>query len=194
MKAEDTYKYRQAILKYLFAALSSSENPTPYLTTLSLKNLQNINKPALVTSEKFTKLLKRITNLRLRIIMEEVEAAPSHSWDLKEMHTFFHELPSTWLKPCSENLTSLTLHVVEWWGYYPKCDFRGLHFPRLKFLELGNYTFTHYWQMEWIYSHGDTLETLVLDDAVIVQRFTLFGRVDSEGYPVEPWGQDGRLD
>ncbi|PQE03657.1 f-box domain protein [Rutstroemia sp. NJR-2017a BBW] len=191
MKAEDTYKYRQAILKSLFGALSSSENLTPYLTTLSLKNLQNVNKPALVTSEKFTKLLKRITNLRLRIVMEEVEHAPESSWYLEEMHTFFHKLPFAWLKPCSENLTSLTLHAVEWWGYYPKCDFRGLHFPKLKFLELGNYTFTHRWQMEWIYSHGDTLETLVLDDAVIVQRFRLSGSVDSEGYPVEPWQQDG---
>jgi hypothetical protein len=193
MDAEDTFEYRQAILKSLCRALSGSNNSTPYLTTLSLKNLQNVNDSALVTSENFTKLLKRITNLRLRIVMEYDDACPEAAWEIEEMHTFFHELPSTWLKPCSENLTSLTLHAVEWWGYYPKCDFRGLHFPKLKFLELGNYTFTHDWQMEWIYSHGDTLETLVLDDAVIVQRIRLVGALDSEGYPMQPWDQHGRL-
>ncbi|KAM3069350.1 hypothetical protein ACMFMG_005457 [Clarireedia jacksonii] len=77
---EDTHEYRQAILMSLWRALSSSENPTPHLTTLSLKNLQNINDLALVTSESFTRLLNRIMNLQLRIVAEDDVASPESAW------------------------------------------------------------------------------------------------------------------
>ncbi len=65
-------------------------------------------------------------------------------------------------------------------------DFRGLHFPKLKKLQLENYTFSHDWQLDWILSHGATLEELMLDDCPIVSFIRNYGEIDEEGYPVRP--------
>lgn len=106
------------------------------------------------------------------------------------MHTFMTELPQLWLQPARENLTSLALHMDDFWGYVPKVDFRSLHFPKLKKLELGNYTFSHDWQLEWILSH-QALEELILDDCPIVRHARNFGPIDQEGYLVTPTVSSG---
>lgn len=190
--AQDTPKYRTAILRVLFAALNDSKYPTPNLTTISLKNLQNVNDTIFTNSKNFFQVLKRITNLRMRIVTEYDMAAPECPWSFPPMHKFFAELPKTWLAHCAGNLTSLTIHCDTFWGYFPKCDWRGIHFPKLKKLELGNYTFSHDWQLDWILSHGKTLEVLVLDDCPILRRAKLLGDVDGENYAVNPSSDMGK--
>lgn len=70
-------------------------------------------------------------------------------------------------------------------GFAPKLDLRGVHFPRLKTLALGNYTFTHDWQLDWLGTHRETLEELYLDDCIVVYYAKMMGcGVDEEGYPV----------
>ncbi|KAJ8067789.1 hypothetical protein OCU04_003386 [Sclerotinia nivalis] len=186
VRVPDSHEYRTAFLKKLFASLNSSQYPTPCLNTISLKNLQNVNDSSLTTSEDFLAVLKRITNLRLRVVTEYDEAFPGSSWFFPEMHNFFAELPSTWLAPCAENLKFLTIHCDQLWGYFPRCDWRGVHFPRLEKLELGNYSFSHDWQLDWIISHGKTLEVLTLDACPMLSVVRQFGNLDEENYAVQP--------
>jgi hypothetical protein len=72
------------------------------------------------------------------------------------------------------------------WGYLPRDDLRGMHFPKLQKLDLGSYTFSHDWQLEWIAAHGATLQELTLDDCPIVHQMRDYGQLDSEGYAVDP--------
>jgi hypothetical protein len=58
---------------------------------------------------------------------------------------------------------------------YPRWDCRGLRFPQLKSLSLGNWSIAHEWQVEWILAHADTLEELYLDDCAIAYALR-FGR------------------
>jgi hypothetical protein len=66
-----------------------------------------------------------------------------------------------------------------YWGIYPFFDIRGLCFSDLKSLVLGNFTIAHDWQIDWIISHGETLEELILDDCPIVYALSL-GDYDAE--------------
>lgn len=50
----------------------------------------------------------------------------------------------------------------------PGIDFRGLHLPHLRTLALNRMTFTHDWQVDWILSHGATLQALLLDDCPLI--------------------------
>ncbi|KAH9225019.1 hypothetical protein DL95DRAFT_378681, partial [Leptodontidium sp. 2 PMI_412] len=90
------------------------------------------------------------------------------------MYGFFDELAETWLKPAQPNLTSLTLHADVLWGYIPECDLRSVHFPNLRKLELGLYTFSHDWQLDWICSHT-TLQVLIMDRCSIVSYAQAYG-------------------
>lgn len=87
---------------------------------------------------------------------------------LEEPHRFFAELPSFWLKPTVSNLRHLTLYSTHYFGFYPKCDLRGVHFPQLRTLSFGNHTFVDDSQLDWILSHGTTLTELYLDDCPIL--------------------------
>ncbi|UPK95770.1 hypothetical protein LCI18_006705 [Fusarium solani-melongenae] len=63
----------------------------------------------------------------------------------------------TWMVPSiAENLQTLSLVYGEYWGLYPKIDFRqlGASLPRLKALVLGNYVFGQAWQVDWVASLG----------------------------------------
>lgn len=180
---EEDVQYRFEILEDVFRTLNT---PSSKVNSLSIKNLQNHNDPDLTMSENFLAVLGRISELRLRIVTEHDTASPESSWNIQEMHTFMEDLPATWLEPARENLTSLTLHMDDFWGYVPRCDLRGIKFPKLKNLELGNYTFAHDWQLDWVLSHGETLEELVLDDCPIVKKMSTYGAVDGERFPIWP--------
>jgi hypothetical protein len=89
---------------------------------------------------------------------------------------FFPQITPFWLKPTMSNLEHLTLYSNNYWGYYPKCDFQGIHFPRLKTLALGNYGFVHDSQLDWILSHGKTLTELYLDDCPILFEVAIYNK------------------
>ncbi|KAE8340618.1 hypothetical protein BDV24DRAFT_151753 [Aspergillus arachidicola] len=119
---------------------------------------------------------------------DEVERIEKHD----EIHTFFSALPSFWLKPALQNLEHLAIYSSHYFGYYSKLDLRGVHFPRLRTLALGNYTFVHDSQLDWILSHRDTLTELYLDDCAILWVVAPFDKdkertyLDPDSYTTHP--------
>lgn len=97
-------------------------------------------------------------------------------------HIFFSDLPSFWLKPAFSNLEHLALYSNLYVGFVPKCDFRGLHFPKLKTLALGNHAFIHDSQLDWILSHGETLTELYLDHCSIIFEATVYPKTMERTY------------
>lgn len=95
------------------------------------------------------------------------------------IHPFFSTLPSFWLRPMISNLEHLTLYSNVYFGFYPKLDLHGVHFPRLKTLSFGKYTFAHDSQLEWILSHGDTLKELYLDNCPILFEVVIEDNVET---------------
>ena len=142
---------------------------------LSLQNLQDALHPSIKRGAKFKKLLSRLESLALCIATETHDAAPELELEMDERHEIFNTtLKKHFLTPIAANLrelklfttTGLNTHV--YWGEYPQCDLRDLHFPKLEVLGLGNFGFSYEWQLDWILSHAETLRTLVLDDCPIV--------------------------
>jgi hypothetical protein len=185
----ESFDYRTAVLNMLFDVLNDPEHEqvTSQVTSLAIKNLQNCVDPELTGSDKFKTALSRLTGLHLYIIYEREDPSPESSITYDEPHNFFgQELPSMWLKPTATKLTNLTLYYDDYFGFCPRLDLRGIHFPVLQTLALGNYTFTHDWQLEWILSHSPTLENLYLDDCPIIYHVRSNGELDSEGYIADP--------
>lgn len=78
-------------------------------------------------------------------------------------HALFNlQLNSTWLEPLQSQLTHLTLHCDDYWGIYPQWQPSDLKFPHLKSLAFGKWTIAYDWQIDFIISHGATLEQLIL--------------------------------
>ncbi|KAF4994257.1 hypothetical protein FDECE_13196 [Fusarium decemcellulare] len=164
---------------------------------LIISNLADYNDPNLLSSEAWKKVLSLPTliDLKLLIATETDEPAPEHTVYFEEKYAMMGDLPFTWLSPVfSENLRDLSLYYAEYWGWFPKMDFRLLGdspFPRLKVLALGNYVFSHEWQVDWFASVGQQngsggLEELYLDDCPILFKARQRGPLDIEdpGYPL----------
>lgn len=144
-EAWETADFRFEVLNNLFAALNNAENPVSNLISLSIQNLQNLIDTRLTSSKNFIATISRLKELRLKIVTEEHEHAPETAWHDLEVYDFCNKFPNTWLKPTQANLTSLTLQCDEYWGYMPKLELRGLHFPKLQYLEFQNLVFSHDW-------------------------------------------------
>ncbi|KAH0025437.1 hypothetical protein KCU78_g4728, partial [Aureobasidium melanogenum] len=151
---------------------------------LSIKNLQNITPKALMGKagsspevdfkQDFDTVMQRISQLSLGITTEDAFAAPENTLPLPELHSFFGcELKDYWLQSCAAKLEYLKLYGNRevYWGFYPACDLP--HFPALRTLILGDFSITSEKQVDWILSHADTLEELILDDAMIGVAVTL---------------------
>lgn len=164
----DDISFRTEILTLMFSTFNNTESPIPNLRSLTIKNLQDLNSAEVTTSPAFTSTLSRLTELHLHIATEYDTASPETSISHSCLHTFFAQLPQTWLYSTQPNLTHLTLYTDTYWGWAPSFDPRLLHFPNLKNLSLGNFTFAHDWHHSWITSHASTLETLILDDCPIL--------------------------
>ncbi|KAG9949371.1 hypothetical protein KCU85_g4329, partial [Aureobasidium melanogenum] len=151
---------------------------------LSIKNLQNMTPKALmgkgVTPQEvafkrdFDGVMNRITQLGLGITTQDNFAAPENTLRIPQVHDFFgYELSEYWLEPFAAQLEYLKIYGNRevYWGFYPAGNLP--HFPALRTLILGDYSFTSEKQVEWILSHADTLEELILDDAVIGVAVTI---------------------
>jgi hypothetical protein len=166
----ETTTFRTEVLKSFFRGLNHAEHPATTCDSLTIKNLQDWTDEEIYESENFQAVCKRLKRLHLQIATESDDASPENSIEKPGCHHGFTEdLPDRWLKPLQSQLTHLTIYGTEcFWGMWPFCDLRGIHFPKLKSLALGNFTFVHDWQVDWILSHGHTLKELVLDDCPIV--------------------------
>ncbi|KAH0383224.1 hypothetical protein KCU92_g5560, partial [Aureobasidium melanogenum] len=167
-------EFRVIVLSTFYAGLADAEK----LFNLSIKSLQNITPKALMGKEfaaeeiafknNFEVVMRRITQLGLCITVEDWDAAPENTLCQPEVHDFFGlELQEYWLGRVAAQLEYLRIYGNEeaYWGFYPAGNLP--HFPALRTLILGDYSFTSEKQVQWILSHADTLEELVLDDAMI---------------------------
>ena len=176
-------EYREPFLRNFFRALNHSEHPASKVHSLSICNLHDLSNYETLRSEDFKAVLSHIDTLELGIATEELEACPEREIEYPERHQFFGaDLIDLWLAPVQHHLVNLKLYSNCYWGYLPKCDLRKLRFPRLQGLALGRMTFTHDWQLDWILSHGQTLESLTLYDCPIVHEAKVAQATDSERY------------
>ncbi|PIG86510.1 F-box domain protein [Aspergillus arachidicola] len=157
--------YREEVLRVFFSWLTSLDVP---IKELGIRNLQGRNIKDAEVRAMMAKVLCSLQSLRLNIATEHHEASPEEDLEFPEPHEFFAEMPSSWLKPTMASLEHLTLYCDNYWGFFPKVDLGGIHFPRLKTLALGNFGFVQDSQVEWIISHGATLTELYLDDCTIL--------------------------
>jgi hypothetical protein len=176
-------EYREPFLRNFFRALNHPEHPASKVQSLSICNLHDLSNHETLRSEDFKVVLSRVDNLELGIATEERKAGPEREIEYSERHQFFGtDLIDLWLAPVQHNLVNLKLYSNCYWGYLPKCDLRKLRFPRLKGLAFGRMTFTHDWQLDWIISHGQTLESLTLYDCPIIHDAKVAQATDSERY------------
>lgn len=155
-----------------------------HIETLTVSNLADYNDKRLTSSDAFQTVINspHLTDLKLLIAVETDEAAPENGIYFKQKYEMFQSLPQTWLSPVlAQNLKVLSLFCADYWGWNPKMDFRAVNpiagsdsgFPNLRVLALGNYIFSHEWQVDWIASLGKKngrggLEELYLDDCPIM--------------------------
>ncbi|KAH1758004.1 hypothetical protein KXW12_006437 [Aspergillus fumigatus] len=158
-KPPQTVAFRKKALSVLFEWLASLEAP---LQSLGIQHLQDVN-------IKDDELSERIPKTILKDFGTGTDSVYFLSRD-----RFFAKLPSVWLKPTTSSLEHLTLFCDTWFWFRPKLDLSQIHFPRLKSLVLGNFTFFQDSQLEWILSHGATLSELSLDDCMILYDLCLF--------------------
>ncbi|CAG1992628.1 unnamed protein product [Fusarium graminearum] len=136
--------------------------------------------------------LPTLVDFKLFVTAQDDEAAPENEVYFIERYEFFDSLPTTWLTlNMSQNLRVLSLYFKDYWGWLPTMHFRDYGhdspFPQLKVLALGNYVFSHEWQVDWFPMIGKEngsggLEELYLDDCPILYhaRQTAVG---DDGYP-----------
>lgn len=166
-------EFREPILEKFFAGLNHRDHPAVGVRSISIKNLQDKTPAALTSTNESTfktnyrQALSRINHLSLEIATEQYEASPENTLEIPEAHEFFgNELNRYWLEPVRDQLTYLKLYAAEmYWGYFPRCNLP--RFPNLITMVLGNMSFTHDAQLDWLLSHGDKLEKLIMDDCPI---------------------------
>ncbi|KAE8155013.1 hypothetical protein BDV25DRAFT_135350 [Aspergillus avenaceus] len=167
-----TVEFRSTIFRAFVSALEKLDTP---IRELAIRDLQNVNETDPDVLASLRKILGNLRSLRLNIANEHNEGNGEYDLEYEEPHKFFPELSSIWLQPTLSNLKHLTLYSSNYFGYYPKCDLSGLHFPRLKTLALGNYAFIHDTQLDWILSHK-TLQELYLDDCCILNEVAIYDK------------------
>ncbi|KAM5356931.1 hypothetical protein ACJ41O_003577 [Fusarium nematophilum] len=164
------------------------------LKELTVANLADFHDTDLASSEALKKVisLPSLIDLKLFIATEIDEDSDDSTARYEEKYDFFEHFPRVWLAPSiSNNLRVLSLYYQEYWGWFPKMDFRSINFPQLKVLALGHYVFSHDWQIDWIASIGQkngngSLEELYLDDCPILFQADQASPLDESdpGYPV----------
>ncbi|KAL6886086.1 hypothetical protein GGI43DRAFT_418473 [Trichoderma evansii] len=157
----------------------------PHSVCLTICNLGDFDDPRLTKSDTFRRVIaSQISELKILFTVQTNDASPENTIYRPEKYDLMNNLPNTWLMPSlAKNLTVLSLYCRDYWGWIPRMDFRcvnpgsgqGSGFPNLRVLALGNYVFTHEWQVDWIASLGlqngrGGLEELYLDDSPILYK------------------------
>ncbi|GKU07881.1 f-box protein [Fusarium langsethiae] len=165
------------------------------LQELTIANLADYADADITDSEAWQTImaLPTLVDFKVFIASEEDEAAPENAVYFEEKYEFFDSLHLTWLSPnLTQNLRVLSLYFKDYWGWCPVMDLRSCGydspFPQLKVLALGNYVFSHDWQVEWFPKIGKEngsggLKELYLDDCPILFHARQNGGVDESGYP-----------
>jgi hypothetical protein len=106
------------------------------------------------------------------------------SWQLGDSRQRLADFPTKWLCPATQ-LKHLTLYSDLPFGFFPKLELRGVHFPHLRTLAFGQYVISHDWQIDWIESHSATLRGIYFDHCSILFQIGHADPdwLDEEGYP-----------
>ncbi|KAI8941995.1 hypothetical protein NX059_000105 [Plenodomus lindquistii] len=155
----------------------------------TVANLQGHMDKKFITRKSFWKVIERTKKLDLQITSEVVDPALEHSIDLPALHRGFGwGLRFHFLNPWEENLTHLSLSSAEClWGTWPLVDLHEIAtFERLKSFSLGNFTFSHDWQVDWIVSHAPTLETLRLTVCPVITDMLMWKEQAKKTFPDLP--------
>ncbi|KAF1974614.1 hypothetical protein BU23DRAFT_430003, partial [Bimuria novae-zelandiae CBS 107.79] len=180
---DQNYMYRSDYQNLFFEALKDAKG----VDFLTLKNVQD----EILTetgSEADTEAVRcRLKRFHIMIVTDECSASPAGKADKEELQLCFNSLlKKHWLEPLQTQLTHLTVYCDTYWGVYPFTDIRTVHFPHLVSLALGNWTIAHDWQFDWISSHGETLQELILDDVCIVYAMMMPEKMVEENWPSMP--------
>ena len=181
-------------------AAVDKDNRTSTIRSLTLKNLQNIPIPKFTSSDLYKDVIKDINELHLMIAHEYTEHGPDHDLDRIERQTYEPYLQKELLPPLAHQLRSLTLTFRECWGVIPAYfDGKGLVFPNLRTLTLGEFVIGHHDQFDWVLNQK-SLETLRLDRCFIVSYLRVLNsqwdewRVPSHDWHEYPEGSFGHDD
>ncbi len=182
--------FRRRILTSVLTPLLCLPSIKPPIHCLSVENLLSCNEPKVTNTAWFIDLLRNLRTLVLGIW--QIDPWESPYWDVPQTICFFQSLPDTWLRPACQNLRSLYLSGGREWGWYPKADFRHIHFPLLQGLMLHSFVFSHDWQLEWLLSLAGSLRYLRLSSCSILSfADTTPQFLDGDGYLVcEPGPQN----
>ncbi|KAK4171865.1 hypothetical protein QBC36DRAFT_304942 [Triangularia setosa] len=121
-----------------------------------------------INRDDFRSIVEKITELRLLVTHEYTEHSPDHDIYYPDRHQFEPWLQRELLFCFANRLTSLHLSFQENWGVTPGYfDRKGLHFPSLKSLSLGEYVIGRHDQFDWVLAQT-RLETLCLNRCIIV--------------------------
>ncbi|KAL4779302.1 hypothetical protein BJX76DRAFT_351902 [Aspergillus varians] len=136
-EAPQDENFRSAVMKEGLPTLAAISQ----IRDLALREIWIVNETDPEAIAHLNKILARLRSLRLNIANENKGTVGISDYERGNPQVFFSELPSFWLKPALSSLKHPALYSSIYIGFFPKCDFRGLHFPQLKTLTLGNHTF-----------------------------------------------------
>jgi hypothetical protein len=119
--------------------------------------------------------LENITELHLRMIQAFSRVS---NIDRNAQREFEPHLYAHWLIPLADQLTSLTLYLSPLpWGLIPACfDGRGLKFPNLRELALGNFVIGHDDHFDWVLNQK-SLRRLSLDQCYVASHIHLTTKI-----------------
>lgn len=179
--------YRSNMISLLLATLMYRDPTSTHLRKISFENLQTWPETYLAKrAADFESLCSRLETLKLPIVSGEASDDRDYRSTEIQRTEFFEQLGLFWLRPTMRSLSTLSLYGDNgqgYWGYAPKADLRGLHFPHLHALTLGAYLSSYDWPMEWLASHAATLKHLDLDGCAILVFARRLATLDTDGYP-----------
>ncbi|UZP38864.1 hypothetical protein NXS19_006680 [Fusarium pseudograminearum] len=164
------------------------------LRELTISNLADYADPHISDSKAWQTImaLPTLVDFKLFVVAQVDQDSPWNELFFIELYDFFDSLPTTWLSlNMSQNLRVLSLYFEDYWGWLPTMHFRDYGhdspFPQLKVLALGNYVFSHEWQVDWFPMIGKEngsggLEELYLDDCPILYHARQTA-IRDDGYP-----------
>ncbi|VUC33086.1 unnamed protein product [Clonostachys rosea] len=190
---------RMWILSRLVTALKERAATAPNcrpIRSLTIHNLQNFpawNMGGFDEPTDITFLSQSLRELDLSFVSENY-AEPYYyeygDWDLgkvKRCH-FTPYLCNSWLIPTMSHLTSLSISSVERWGAIPSYfDGKGLEFPQLKSLTLGNFIIGHHDQFNWVLRQKSLQSLRLLNNTILSYIFHDGIIKDHANIPMHDW-------
>ncbi|KAH8897539.1 hypothetical protein GQ53DRAFT_680174 [Thozetella sp. PMI_491] len=200
--SEESYERELEFFRDDYQGLAAPIHDPPSSLSMTVSNLADFDDPRLTKSEAFAQVMAtQVSELKILFAFQQVDSAPENARYLEEKYELMEQLPDTWLMPqLAANLTVLSLYCRDYWGWTPRMDFRWVNpgtgpdagFPNLRVLALGNYIFSHEWQIDWIASLGRQngrggLEELYLDDSPILYKANAVVRISDDMYQQRDW-------